>query len=308
MKPVRYTRRITPYRQPVLIYNPTAGKLRRNPKGILQRTTEALAAVNLRPELAPTASAGDATKIAREAVSSGADLILALGGDGTINEVMNGMVHSQTALGVLPAGTANVVAMELGLGSRIGRAITRLAVSEPTRIAVGRMCGANGARHFLAMAGAGLDARIVYDLNPKLKARAGKLAYWLGGFAHVTKRVENFDAKVNGTALKCGFALASRVRNYGGDLEIARGASLLRPEFELVLFEGSNPLRYLVYMAAVGMKQAQSVPGVHTIHTQHVDLAGRAHIQIDGEYAGHMPARFEIVPDALTLLVPPAYG
>lgn len=218
------------------------------------------------------------------------------------------MVHSQAALGILPAGTANVLAMELGLGSRLDRAIPRLASCVERRIAVGRLCSAQGSRHFLAMGGAGLDAKIVYDLNPSLKARAGKLAYWLGGFGHITQSVENFDVIVDGKAQRCGFALASRVRNYGGDLEIARGASLLRPEFELVLFEGTNPLRYLLYMATVGLKAVQRMPGVHTIHTPRVELKGGGHLQIDGEYAGRLPACFEIVPDAVTLLMPPAYG
>jgi diacylglycerol kinase (ATP) len=267
-----------------------------------------LAHANLRPELAPTSAPGHASDIARAAVKAGADLILVLGGDGTINEVVNGMVHSKATLGILPAGTANVLAMELGLGSRLDRAIERLAGSVEKRVAIGRLCRPDGPRHFLAMTGAGLDARIVYDLSPSLKAWAGKAAYWLGGFSHITQPVGNFDAKVNGTVFRCGFALISRVRNYGGDLEIARGASLLRPEFEIVLFEGSNPLRYLLYMMAVGVKLGQSMPGVHTLHAQRIDLAGDVHIQVDGEYVGRLPACIEIVPDALTLLMPPTYG
>ncbi len=211
-------------------------------------------------------------------------------------------------LGILPAGTANVVAMELGLGSKLDRAIERMASCVERRIAVGRLYSGQGSRHFLAMGGAGLDAKIVYDLNPSLKAKAGKLAYWLGGFGHITQSVENFDVIVDGKSQRCGFALASRVRNYGGDLEIAPGASLLRPEFELVLFRGSNPLRYLFYMMTVGLKAVQRMPGVSTVHTQRVELDGTAHLQIDGEYAGRLPGCFEIVPDAVTLLMPPAYG
>jgi YegS/Rv2252/BmrU family lipid kinase len=264
--------------------------------------------VNIRPRLAPTSGPGDATRIAHDAVNAGADLILVLGGDGTINEAVNGMIHSQVPLGILPAGTANVLAMELGLGSRLERAIARLAISVEKRVAVGRVCQSQGARHFLAMGGAGLDAKIVYDLNPTFKARAGKLAYWLGGFGHVTQPVKNFDVRINGSSYRCGFALASRVRNYGGDLEIARGASLLHKDFEVVLFEGSNPLRYLAYMLAVGLKSVQSMPGVHTVRTDRIELNGDVHLQIDGEYAGRLPASLETVHDSLTLLMPPTYG
>ncbi len=232
-----------------------------------------------------------------------------LGGDGTINEVVNGMVHSTATLGILPAGTANVLAMELGLGSRLDRAIERLLGSAERRISVGKLCAEGGLeRHFLAMGGAGLDAKIVYDLNPWLKARAGKLAYWLSGFGHVTQRVGQFDVRIEGQTYRSGFVLASRVRNYGGDLEIARGASLLHDEFEVVMFEGSNPLRYLWYMLGVAGKMAQKMPGVHTVHARRVSMTGDVHLQVDGEYAGRAPACFEIVPDAVTLLVPATYG
>jgi diacylglycerol kinase (ATP) len=218
------------------------------------------------------------------------------------------MIHSTVALGILPAGTANVLATELGLGSRLDRAITRLTDCVEKRIAVGRLCRSEGTRHFLAMGGAGLDAKIVYDVNPTLKGRTGKLAYWVAGLGQITRRLGNFDAKIDGTVYRCGFALVSRVRNYGGDLEIARGASLLDPSFEVVLFKGSHPLRYVVYMLAVGIRRVQSMPGVRTIRAHKVELSGDVHLQVDGEYAGRPPACFEIVPDAITLLMPPAYG
>ncbi len=198
--------------------------------------------------------------------------------------------------------------MELGLGSRLDRAVDRLVHSVERRIAVGRMCNGRGpARHFLAMGGAGLDAKVVYDINPKFKAMAGKVAYWLAGFGHIKERVGQLEAKINGEVYRCGFALVSRVRNYGGDLEIASGASLLADEFEIVLFEGSNPLRYSWYMLGVGLKRVQSMRGVHTLRSQRIDVTGDVHLQIDGEYAGRSPASFQIVPDALTVLIPEEY-
>lgn len=306
VKVASYNRCIAKYRQPVLIYNPAAGRFRRNPQRTLQRSTDALARASLTPRLAPTSAPGDATRLAAQAIDQGADLILVLGGDGTINEAVNGMVHSRVPLGILPAGTANVLSMELGLGSNIDHAIERLQSAVERRVAAGKLINGE-TRHFLAMGGAGLDAKIVYDLNPTLKALTGKVAYWLGGFGHVTQSVRNFDVRINGDRYRCGFALASRVRNYGGDLEIASGASLLKDDFEVVLFEGTNPLRYLLYMTGVGLKQAQKMSGVHTVHAREIELAGDVHVQIDGEYAGRIPARIEIVPDALTILAPAVY-
>jgi diacylglycerol kinase (ATP) len=262
----------------------------------------------LRPQLLPTRGPGDATVKSREAIASGADLILVLGGDGTINEAANGMVCSPVPLGVLPGGTANVLAMELGLGSNLKRAAERLSQCVEKRIAIGKLSRANGdARHFFMMAGVGLDATIVEAVNPRLKATTGKLAYWVAGFLQFFRRVDQFKARVNGETGTHGFVLASRVRNYGGDLEIASGSSLLSSDFEVVLFRGSNPLRYAAYMATVSVRMVQKMPGVRTVHAHEIEFDGDAPIQIDGEFAGRTPARFEIVPDALTLLMPESY-
>jgi len=305
----RYTKKIATYRQPVLIYNPAAGKFRRNPERTLERTIDALARASLHPRLLPTAEAGHAPELSEQAIKDGADLVLVLGGDGTINEALNGMVGSDVPLGILPGGTANVLAMELGFGSRLERASSRLAKSQPKRVSLGKLTLADGAsRHFLMMAGAGLDAQIVLDLNPALKAKTGKLAYWTAGLSQIVKPVGQLSVCANGHAHQVGFALASRVRNYGGDLELARGASLLADDFEAVMFEGSNPLRYAFLMLTVALKQVQKMPGVHTVRTTRMELTGDAPIQIDGEFAGRAPATLEIVPSALTLLIPESYG
>jgi diacylglycerol kinase (ATP) len=303
----RYTQKILNYQQPVLIYNPTAGKFQRSPERILQRTTDALKRAGLQPELLPTKAVGDATLLAQDAISRGADLVLVLGGDGTINEVANGVIPSKVPLGVMPAGTANVLAMELGLGSRLERAIERLGDCVERRISVGRVIGNQASRYFLMMGGVGLDATIVTRVNPLWKARTGKLAYWAAGFQSFFERVGQFEVCVDNHRRESGFVLAARVRNYGGDLEIAGGASLLRDDFEIVTFEGSNPLRYAAYFSALAPRMVQKLPGVYTLNATRVQFSGTAHVQIDGEYAGQTPLGFEIVPEELTLLMPVSY-
>jgi diacylglycerol kinase (ATP) len=293
------------FRQPVLIYNPAAGALRRNPGRILQRTIAALALGDIAPRPLPTSAPGHADSLAREAVRQGADLVLVLGGDGTINEVVQGLIDSNVPLGVLPGGTANVLAMELGLGSRLEAAAKRLAAFEPRPVALGRITGSFGSRYFLLMAGAGLDANIVYEVSAGLKNAVGKLAYWVAGFAHFFKHVEQLDVRINGHIHQCGFALISRVRNYGGDLEIASGASLHDDHFEVVLFEGSNPLRYAWYMLNVAARRVQRIRGVHVLRTRQVDVLTQAPVQIDGEYLGRQTVSIEIIPGALQLLLPP---
>ena len=218
------------------------------------------------------------------------------------------MIPSRVPLGILPGGTANVLANELGLGNGLERAIARLGPCAERRIAAGKLCTPfRDPRYFLLMAGADLDATIVTKVNPALKARAGKLAYWLAGLGQFFSTVGQFRAQIDGRESQHGFALVSRVRNYGGDMEIASDASLLNDDFEVVLFEGSNPLRYAAYMTAVTLRQIKSMPGVRAVRTQRVAFSGSAHLQIDGEYAGRLPASLEIAPDALTLLIPPSY-
>ncbi len=249
--------------------------------------------------------AGD---LAKQAILDGADLILALGGDGTINEIVNGMAHSGVPLGILPAGTANVLAMELGLGGNAARAIPKIAECAPERISLGRLRNANGERYFICMAGVGLDAEIVYNINADLKKAIGKVAYWIAGFSHLTKRIAEFQTAVGGERRKVGFALASRVRNYGGDLTIASGANLLEHEFETILFDGGNPLRYMVYFLGVAIGTLPRMNGITIDHSRRLEFDAptdrRIYVQVDGEYAGHLPATIEIVDQSLTLLVP----
>jgi len=101
------------------------------------------------------------------------------------------------------------------------------------------------------MAGVGLDARIVYELDLNLKARLGKLAYWHGGFRQLGRPVPMFSIEVNGHKHMASFALITRVRNYGGDFEIARRIKLTESDFEIVIFENNAWYDYLRFFGAV---------------------------------------------------------
>jgi YegS/Rv2252/BmrU family lipid kinase len=261
-------------------------------------------------QASPTPGPGTAAQVARDAIAEGADLILAAGGDGTINEVANGVIGTPVPLAILPGGTANVLATEMGLGRSLTRVASRLADLTPHRISVGRLTNAGGSRYFLLMAGIGLDAGIVYDLDLKLKARLGKLAYWLSG-GRTFFRFHLTEFETTPGARRTSFALLSRVRNYGGDFQIAPTAHLLDADFEAVLFEGSHTLRYLGHIAMLLSRRLGQAGGMTLTRGQSFafePLGGVApHVQVDGEYAGRLPAKVEIVPDALTLLMPAKY-
>jgi diacylglycerol kinase (ATP) len=240
--------------------------------------------------------------------------VLAAGGDGTINEVAEGLMHSQAALGILPGGTANVLATELRLGSRMVRAAERLNECKPYRISVGHVTceGGSVSRHFLLMAGVGLDAHIVYHVSLPLKARTGKLAYWIAGWGVLGRRLAEFQVDLGGQQRQSSFALVSKVRNYGGDLEIARDATLFDDHFEVILFEGRSGWQYLKYLAAVMTNRLHDVKGVTITRSECLKLSApkdeRIYVQVDGEYVGHLPAYVKVVPHALTVLLPEAYA
>jgi diacylglycerol kinase (ATP) len=281
---------------------------------VIERTAAILRRQGHNLTLAPTTGPRSAGAIVREYVSGGADLVLAAGGDGTINEVAEGLVHTDVPLGILPGGTANVLASEIGIGSSIERAAHHLPECQPRRISVGHLTCQGGAvsRHFLLMAGVGLDAHIVYRVSAPLKARTGKIAYWVAGWTMLGRRLAEFHADVGGQKRQCSFALVSKVRNYGGDFEIARRVSLDDDRFEVVLFQGRSTLRYLKYFAGLVLNRVEGMKGVAVLRERCLQLYGpedeRVYVQIDGEFAGHLPAQVRIVPDALTLLLPEAYG
>lgn len=303
---------IRTYRNIFLIYNPAAGSLVRRGERLLNQSLQILEQAGHKVTAVPTTGPQTAGGIARRCLESGADLILAAGGDGTINEVINGMAGSQVPMGILPGGTANMLAVELGLGPRMQRAASLVGACDPERVSLGLLqCADTPPRHFLLMAGIGLDAHIVYSLNLKLKSRLGKLAYWLAGFGQLERRLEEFQVEAGGRRVTASFALASRVRNYGGDLEIATTANLLEPVFALVLFEGAQAYRYLRYFVGVLTRSLERMEGVTVLHVDRLSCSGppgtRVYVQVDGEYAGRLPATAQIVPDSLTLLLPPDF-
>ena len=250
----------------------------------------------------------------RAQIAGGADLIVVAGGDGTINEAAEGIIGTQVPLGILPAGTANVLATEMKLGGNLEKVARRLGELRPRRISVGHITcdGGRVARHFLLMAGVGLDAHVVYKLNAALKARTGKFAYWVAGWSLLGKRLAEFDVEIAGERRKCSFALLSKVRNYGGDFEIARNVTLLHDQFEVVLFEGRSSMRYVKYFAGMALNRLSGMRGVTVLRADRVKISPaderQARVQIDGELGGMLPAEIRIVPDALTLLAPEGYG
>jgi len=263
--------------------------------------------------LQPTERPEHASQLAAESLASepGPGLIIAAGGDGTINEIANGMIASNSLvpLAILPAGTASVLAMEMRMGKDIVAAARQLPSMVPRRIAVGRFTPGQGKqRHFLLMAGAGLDASVASRVQPDVKRRFGKFAYWLAGFSAAGEALPQMEVEIEGQRHITGFALVARVRNYGGDLELARRVTLLEDTFETVLFEGKSTWPFTKYLTGAVLGKMDSMKGVTVARCSELTLrplsAEPVAVQLDGEIVGHLPARIDIVPNALTLMTP----
>ncbi|MDE3167322.1 MAG: diacylglycerol kinase family lipid kinase [Acidobacteriota bacterium] len=297
----------------MLIYNPRAGRILRSDGSLIHRVEEALREAGHAVTPAPTTGPRTAGEIARKHIERGADVIVVAGGDGTVNEAAEGMLGTGVPLAVLPAGTANVLATELKLGRDPVKAARRLAEWVAHPVAAGRLDFTGGeTRHFLLMAGIGLDAYIVSKVNSALKARTGKFAYWLAGWSLLGRRLAEIEVEIDGVKRRCGFALFARVRNYGGDFEIARRVTLLEDTFEVVLFEGRNALRYVPYFAGMVVGRLEGTRGVTVVRAREAKIAAvgdeRAFVQVDGELGGRIPADVRIVPGAVRLLMPAGFA
>ncbi len=298
----------TGFRDVALIYNPLSGRLRWRRQRDLAQAIAFLEAAGMRIISLPTIAPGSATQLAREQVRLGRNLIIVCGGDGTINEVVGGMVGSHVPLAILPAGTGNVLARELGLPRSIRRAAEYIPHGELRRIALGRA----GQHHFICLAGVGIDGCIVYNLDLRAKASLGQLSYWLESFRQLfAYDFPWFDVEVEAQRWRAVFAIVSRTRHYGGPIQITRRADFFSGEFEVAVFTHRQRFRFLLYLLANWLRQLERFPEVQFIKARRVRCVPiapeqRIHVEVDGEQAGTLPCEFEIVPDALSLLVPSA--
>src|ERR1700684_1442018 len=174
----------------LLIYNPTSGRRRHRRFVEVERAAHILKEQGIATELAPTTARASATKLSRQAVEERRGMVIACGGDGTINEIVNGLAMSNVPLALLPAGTANILAKELGVPWDIPHAARLIPSGVVRRIALGLAVPApdhlstslpRAGRYFLCVAGAGPDGAIVNNVDEILKKNAGVVAYWVEG-------------------------------------------------------------------------------------------------------------------------------
>ncbi len=256
-------------------------------------------------ELAPTTRAGDGTAIARRAAESGADVLLACGGDGTLNEAINGLAGSNTALATFPAGTVNVWAREVGIPADPVRNAALLWEGERRRVDLGRA----GERYFLLMAGIGLDADVAARVTRPEKRRWGPFAY-LGrgivtGIRWPLQRMWILldDRSVRRRAL---FAVIGNTRLYGGVVNITHHAVADDGMLDVCLFGGQGTFEKVAHALRVALRLHTTVPTVEYYRAHQITLVTRprVYVQVDGDTIGQTPMQFSAVPRALLVVVP----
>ena len=302
----------TQVRNALLIVNPTAGGGRRSRQ--LDEARRIFRESGIETELLNTSAPGEATHMARKAVEDAREMVIVCGGDGTVNEVVNGLALSQVPLAVLPAGTANVLAKELGLPWNLPRAAKRVAQAPYRRIALGLAIPEKSSgepRYFLSLAGAGADGALVSAVRPEVKLKSGILAYWQEGLRQLTRYdFPMFRTQMAGSPIDvdASLVIVGRTKHYGGPFKITTEADLLRPEFELVFVTTRSAWRYLAYMPLIWLGKLRGARHVRFFKTNCLQCesttSSQVQIQVDGEPAGRLPVEFKIVPDALTLAIP----
>jgi diacylglycerol kinase (ATP) len=310
-------------RKAMLFYNPLSGHSIKRLLADVQSALFILRNAGIEISAAPTRAASDATEQTKQAIAEGCDTIFVCGGDGTVHDVLQGIVGTKAALAIIPLGTANCLAHDLRLPLSPAKAARAALTGKFRRIAVGRIeyqgfNGGRATRYFSFIVGIGVDAHVFYKLDPLIKRRFGAAAYcakatrlWL------THKMKSFVVEIAGEEqAEVSQLLAVRIGNFGGVLrELAPGASLERDDLRLVLFRTHSRVAYLRYVLRGLFGTNWKVPGIELVYSTGVacrDLTStsdspkhsRIFVEADGELLGTLPAEISVISDAVTLLVP----
>lgn len=310
-------------RKAALLYNPLSGKRRQRRLSDIKQVAAILRSAGVEVEIAATLSGENTREQARQAIQGGCDTVMACGGDGTVHDVLQGLVGTTAALGIIPLGTANALAHDLRIPLVPVHAAEAALQGKLRRIAVGSIEYQDfqedrAQRYFTVAAGIGVDAHLFYALDPLHKHRLGMAAYYAKAtHLWLTHRMQRFAVEYRETGVlearhaEVSELLAVRIRNFGGVLrELAPEASLERNDLRLVLFRTTSRLCYLLYVQRGLFGVNWRVPGIELVHSDRVcgealpHSAQRIFVEADGELLGTLPATITLVPNALTLLVP----
>jgi diacylglycerol kinase (ATP) len=291
-------------RRLLVIYNPAAG--RRSARR-LRRFLDELARRAVTVTLRATEARGDAETFARAAIGGGFDAVVAAGGDGTINEVVSGLGDSDLPLALLPLGTANVLANEIGLPRDPARLAAIAATGTARPIWTGEVTSDSGVRRFVMMAGIGFDAAVVAGIDPIRKRRFGKLAYVAEIVVQLARPCdERYRILCAGEEIFAAAAVVAKGRFYAGRFVLAPAARLDAPTLELVTFRRGGRLAVLRYLVAMALGCVHRLADVRILRAESVVVTGPAGalVHADGDIVATVPATMGVASRPLRLIRP----
>jgi YegS/Rv2252/BmrU family lipid kinase len=262
-----------------------------------------------------TAAIEDGRRLGAEAVRDGFEIIVAAGGDGTLNEVLNGIADvpdgfQRARLGVLPLGTVNVFARELGIPRRFDRAWQTILEARETRVDLPVVeyagSGARSRRCFAQLAGAGLDARAIELVHWPLKKRIGPLAYVVAGLNALLQRPSKITVTDGRRTVTGELVLIGNGRLYGGEFRIFPEADLRDGLLDVCVFPRVNWLTLARCCAPLMLRRRLPLRETANFRSATFTLSGSppAPLEVDGEFIGHVPATFSIQRSGLRVIVP----
>lgn len=294
---------VTQFSRILIIFNPVSGRRR---KGLLDSVVAQLREAGSTVDVSCTGQRGDAERIAAEASSDRYDAIAVAGGDGTINEVLNGMARSTLPLGLIPMGTANVLAAEIGLPVTVDAIAQTLLTGERQRIDV----GIAGARRFVMMAGVGFDADVVQGIIPGLKRAVGKGAYvWQSLVEILRYRPQRFRVTLDGIEHSAASAVFANGHFYAGRFTCAPRASLTDGKLHVCLFKTSGRLSVIRYGNALMLGTLHKRRDIEIIPATRIRVDGEdgSPIHGDGDILAVTPLEIGVVPGGVELIVPETF-
>ncbi len=307
-------------RRVMLFYNPHSGPAPGRTRAAVEQVTAVFRRAGLEAVIAETTSASEAGQQAKAAIAQGYDTVFACGGDGTAQDLAQGLVGNPGKLGVIPLGTANVLANDLGISRNPVAAAQAALLAVPMPVSVGRVAcrtadGMLVTRYFLSVAGVGQDGYIFHQLGRSKKRTFGIAAYFLKALqVWLTHRPLWFSVTLGVAPPRHATQiLAVRLHNFGNVLrDLAPGASLLREDFRVVVFQTSSRWSYLLSILRGMMGGHWKTPAVTLEDATQIRMAPESnspvYVEADGELVGQLPAEISVVPNALTLLVPPEFA
>ncbi len=280
----------------VIVFNPAAGRRRAQ---LLWRVLDVMSANGVRLEIVETRHPGHALELARSAACAGVPLVVAAGGDGTIAEVANGLSGLGCQLGIIPLGTANVLAHELGLPFAPLAVAATLAFRRSREVWPGIVSGAGGSRLFVQMLGAGFDAQVVHHLSVRLKRRMGRGAYVAQSLREAGRySFPPIRLRIDGEQTEAFSVIVTKGQFYAGRYSLAPGASPTAKGFSVALFDRPGPFAALAAGAALTLNLIPRLPGLRLLRANTVEICSSdIPAQADGDAVGEAPL---LVTDAIS--------